>query len=113
SAEGAEGLPIKRVQATTNVALVSPRMHLETQSLEVTFVAGAVTNPVTERSRDSENGSDSERASQEQPISVAADNVTARLVIDPATQKTDVLQLNATDGVTISRARTAPAAAER
>src|SRR5690606_428620 len=42
SADGANELPLKRVHAATDVALVSPRMHLETQSLDVTFVAGQV-----------------------------------------------------------------------
>jgi hypothetical protein len=112
-ADDAAGLPIKRVQASTNVALVSPRMHLETQSLEVSFVAGAVTNPMTERSSAAQTGSAPQRGDQEQPVMVAADSVTARLVIDPATQTTDVLQLNATDGVTISRARGAAGAGKQ
>jgi hypothetical protein len=98
-------LPLKRVQATTNVALVSPRMHLETQSLDVSFVAGTVTQPMTGQSGLSQNGSDPQRSDPDQPVVVAAENISARLVVDPDTQKTDVLQLNASDGVTISRAR--------
>jgi hypothetical protein len=99
------GLPLKRVQATANVALVSPRMHLETQSLDVSFVAGTVTEPMTGRSSATQGDSAPQRSEADQPVVVAAEIVAARLVVDPDTQKTDVLHLDAAEGVTISRAR--------
>src|SRR5690606_14332718 len=98
-------LPIKRVQAAANVALVSPRMHLETQSLDVSFVTGTVTERMAAKSNVPQNGSAPQPGDEEQPVLVAAEKVSARLVVDPDTQKTDVLELDATAGVTISRAR--------
>src|SRR5690606_4569161 len=105
--------PVKRVQAATDVALVSPRMHLETQLLEVSFAAGEVTAPLDERSGGSPAEPGAQQTSEDQPVVVAAGKVAARPVVDPATQKTDVLQLNATEGVTISRARGPDDGAER
>ena len=106
---GDDLLPVKRVVASSNVALVSPDVHVETQRLDADFVKGVVSSGAPKRNDAGTSASPGQSSrrderSARQPISVTAEAVTGQFIIDPEQEKADVKQLTATTNVSISRA---------
>lgn len=101
---GGGDLPVRKVLAVANVALVSPRLQLETQRLTVGFTTGRVRRADLE-SNEGEGGRKpgGNESEANQPVLITADSVATQLTYDPETGRTDVQQVDARDGVTISR----------
>ncbi len=105
---GARPLPVKRIVAEQNVAMVSPSVHIETGRLTADILPATsppAAMPAGSGDRPASpfvGGTDPAEEGQE-PVLIAADTIVARITHDAATGEFDLAQADATKNVRLRR----------